>query len=196
MQPIHSTTYPYKRYVFNAKSHGTHYEIDVTDLVSTVVAIDQEVKSPRKSWMRMSAGEYLRDLNSRIASSHVTVQAKDYRDEFIGNKCSSCIVAGWFSMYLQFTSSDGRYIYEYNFPLMSKVGFKCPCLPSLLWGWNVRVDRNSLRPGNLSQSINEGMMSCKITSVHRKAKFITGLFLAAIATVSLGSPQVLAYFSM
>ena len=197
MQPIHSTAAnPYNRVILNAKSHGTHYQFDFTDLVSTVIKVSQEVKSPKKLWMRMSAGEYLQDLNARIESSHVTVQAKDYRDEYMGTKCSSRIVLGWRNVYLRFSHSDGRYVYDYEFPIMRKVGFNCPCLPLLFWGWNVRVDRNSVRSGVLGQSVSEGMMSCKVTSVHRKAKVVTGLLLAAVTTVALGSPQVLAYFSM
>ena len=134
-------------------------------------------------------------INEFVDNLKEHINAQLYLDR-VTNKWKLYLIRDDYDIADLISCSKQSYIYQYDFPLMSKIGFKCPCIPFLLWGRNIRIDRNSLRSGNLTKSINEGMMSCKVTSIHRKAKIITGLILATIATISLGSPQVLAYFSM
>lgn len=166
---------------FNIKTEFNTLEIDVSDLVSTIIDIQSRIDSGRKIKAEWEIKQATRDFNDRILRSNIKIKVKKYADSLNYTKVNAKLLEGKNGIYLVFSVPEGSKIKKYDFFLMKKASYTYERKYLLLGSYDVVLDDEALRAEDMARILNNGVKHYTIVSA-----FSINMKIVAICTVIAG----------
>lgn len=149
---------------FNIKTESNTLEIDVSDLVSTIIDIQSRIDSGRKIKAEWEIKQTIREFNDRILRSNIKIKVKKYATSLNYTKVNAKLLEGKNGIYLVFSVPEGSKTKKYDFFLMKKATYTYKREYILLGSYEVVLDDEALRAENMTRILNNGVKHYTIVS--------------------------------
>lgn len=149
---------------FNIPTELNTLEIDVSDLVSTIINIQSQINSGRKIKAEWEIKQTVRDFNDQILRSNIRIKVKKYATSLNYTKVNTKLLEGKNGIYLAFSVPEGSKIKKYNFFLMKKASYSYKREYILLGSYEINVDDEALTPEGMTRILNNGVKHYTIVS--------------------------------